>query len=569
MKPWQRVQGLRGPPFSVDSADCQDQHEAIPDSISSSFTSSKAEGAARPDSDERAFGSGPDVSMLPNIVFAKPKQPSSRLKEADCTEERSAEEAGLSKSDASESEASEVEAQTEQEQQSQRSWWAQFFLLKRLQTPGASTLCVALARMGLQDTDVPSVTASLDRLLEDLRGERLDALTEGSASMRRPPVRVLLEVDLSDNCISDPGAVFLFRWLLMRRKEVRCRVIRLARNRLGDTSLEWLAAVICAQHSAIEEIHLTQNAVTASGAAQLLLALALHPFEAYPWLDRRGLFAPVWLSLDQNKIQESAGLLGRLRLRAGLRAVCTDGPQRKCSFNEAPHVQLGSSFLGSVSRSKPSVLPLALEKVCAGGSWPPLPEIERPLPRLPATSSSSSQSFRVAPAQTFRRELLVDEEEGAGLQLETVTQGLRICEITDVPGQPGLRTEDVIVAVDGLPLWWSACEHDAKEADSAGPEEGESDDDAPSARFRARFRRGARLDVFRQKAPDVPQVRQQPAPAMAGRRARFCCPVCWDTFDRWNDCLQHLRELGHEPEPPPDKRVEEAAACLRRWMSGS
>ncbi|CAE6962247.1 C1QTNF9, partial [Symbiodinium sp. KB8] len=426
------------------------------------------------------------------------------------------------------------------------------------------------------DTDLPSVTASLDRLLEDLRGERLDTLAESSESLHRPPVRALLEIDLSDNSISDPGAVFLFRWLLRRRKEVRCRAIRLARNKLGDASMEWLAALICAQHSAIEEIHLSQNRITGSGAGQLLLSLALHPFEAYPWLDKRGLFAPAWVSLDQNNVQESAGLLGRLRLRAGLRAVCTDGPQRKSSFNEAPHVQLGSNFLSSVaSRSKPSVLPLALEKVCQGGSWPPLPETEKPLPYLPRTTSKSSLSL-MAP-QTFRRELLVDEEEGAGLHLETVTEGLKICEIAEVPGQPGLRTDDIIVAVDGLPLWWSACEHDPKakaprqESGESEVKDAESDDDAPSARFRARFRRGARLDVFRQKAPEAaPAPMRQPilrAQVGSRRAARFCCPICWDSFDRWNDCLQHLRELGHEPEPPPDQRREEAAACLRRWMS--
>ena len=303
--------------------------------------------------------------------------------------------------------------------------------------------------------------------------------------------------------------------------------------------------------------------------------MALHPFEAYPWLDKRGLFAPAWVSLDQNNVQESAGLLGRLRLRAGLRAVCTDGPQRKSSFNEAPHVQLGSNFLSSVaSRSKPSVLPLALEKVCQGGSWPPLPETEKPLPYLPRTTSKSSLSL-MAP-QTFRRELLVDEEEGAGLHLETVTEGLKICEIAEVPGQPGLRTDDIIVAVDGLPLWWSACEHDPKakaprqESGESEVKDAESDDDAPSARFRARFRRGARLDVFRQKAPEAaPAPMRQPilrAQVGSRRAARFCCPICWDSFDRWNDCLQHLRELGHEPEPPPDQRREEAAACLRRWM---
>ena len=118
----------------------------------------------------------------------------------------------------------------------------------------------------VQDTDLPSVTASLDRLLEDLRGERLDT-AESSESLHRPPVRALLEIDLSDNSISDPGAVFLFRWLL-RRKEVRCRAIRLARNKLGDASMEWLAALICAQHSAIEEVHLSQNHITGSGAPQ-------------------------------------------------------------------------------------------------------------------------------------------------------------------------------------------------------------------------------------------------------------------------------------------------------------
>ena len=195
--------------------------------------------------------SGPDVSMLPPSVFKKTEIPMpSAARDLDPS--------------GSESEASDGESQAEC-----RSWWAQFFRLRCLQTPGAASLCVSLARMGLQDADLPSVTASLDRLLEDLRGERLDALAESSENLHRPPVRVLLEVDFSDNGISDSGAAFLFRWLLRRRKEVRCRIIRLARNKLGDASLEWLAALICAQHSAIEEMHLAQNAITASGAAQL------------------------------------------------------------------------------------------------------------------------------------------------------------------------------------------------------------------------------------------------------------------------------------------------------------
>lgn len=218
------------------------------------------------------FGSGPDVSMLPSSVFEKPKRVDEPGTEAEAPHRGDRPRSGVTSSEGSEDESQE---------HNQRSWWAQFFRLRLLQTPGAASLCVPLARMGLQDTDLPSVTASLDRLLEDLRGERLDTLAESSESLHRPPVRALLEIDLSDNSISDPGAVFLFRWLLRRRKEVRCRAIRLARNKLGDASMEWLAALICAQHSAIEEIHLSQNRITGSGAGQLLLSLALHPFEAY------------------------------------------------------------------------------------------------------------------------------------------------------------------------------------------------------------------------------------------------------------------------------------------------
>lgn len=31
------------------------------------------------------------------------------------------------------------------------------------------------------------------------------------------------------------------------------------------------------------------------------------------------------------------------------------------------------------------------------------------------------------------------------------------------PGQPGLRVNDLLVAIDGLPLWWHACQHDLVE----------------------------------------------------------------------------------------------------------
>eukprot|EP00931_Biecheleriopsis_adriatica_P056724 TRINITY_DN33632_c0_g1_i1.p1 TRINITY_DN33632_c0_g1~~TRINITY_DN33632_c0_g1_i1.p1 ORF type:complete len:1533 (-),score=326.19 TRINITY_DN33632_c0_g1_i1:27-4625(-) len=464
----------------------------------------------------------------------------------------------------------------------QRSWWSQFFQLRCLPTAGAATLRVSLSRMKLRDADMPSLTAALELLLEDLRGEL------GTAGLR-VPLRILMELDLSDNRISDSGTVWLVRWLLRRWREVRCRAIRLARNRLGNTSLEWLAALIQCQHSAVEEIHLTKNkAITDVGAATLLLSIALHPHEAYPWLDRNGRFAPAWVNLDQNSIQDPSSVLARLKLRAGLRAVCNDGPQRGSSFMEAPHLQLGAGFLRVQPQRGTSasgdVLPLSLEKVCTGGPWPPLQELPKPVPPSRQTRSPQTGSPQLPPTQTFRRELLVDEEEGAGLQLETINEGLRVDEIMSFPGQPGLRTGDIIVAADGLPLWWIACEFDELEEPEEGPsaernsqEAEESDDDVQSARFRARFRRGARLDVLRQQPSKTTgsisgTAGRGPAPLQGGRRPRFCCPVCWDSFDRWNDCLQHIRELGHEPKSElqgESKRhgPEDTSTCMRRWMS--
>ncbi|CAJ1440009.1 unnamed protein product [Effrenium voratum] len=422
-----------------------------------------------------------------------------------------------------------------------RSWWSQFFHLRQLTTPGAATLTVSMARADIHDTDLTSLTAALDRMLAVLR--------EASESDTRAPVRVLAEFDLSDNTISDAGAVWLFRWLMQRQREVRCRAIRLGNNQLTDASLEWLAALIRQQHSAIEEIHLASNRITSSGCAFVLLALALHPLEAYPWLDRAGRFAPCWLDLQQNALQDSGSLLARLRLRAGLRAKAALagaarglGASRRPHFQEAPHALLPG--LDSEKSNNSMVLPLALEKVCSSGAWPALPELAKP-----AVQASEVPQSSKAPAHTVRRNLMVDEEEGAGLELETLPQGLRVCEILEVPGQPGLHVGDTIVAVDGLPLWSHACAHDERR------EEDEEDDAAPAdCRFRERFRMGARLDVVK------PLLQRR-------KNARFCCPVCWDCFDRWHDCLKHLREFGHEPPDRPARGTLEASACIRHWMA--
>lgn len=50
-------------------------------------------------------------------------------------------------------------------------WWAQFFHMKHGFGLGVASLKVSLARLDLSDTDLPSLTAALEKLLQHLRDE--------------------------------------------------------------------------------------------------------------------------------------------------------------------------------------------------------------------------------------------------------------------------------------------------------------------------------------------------------------------------------------------------------------
>eukprot|EP00930_Biecheleria_cincta_P036770 TRINITY_DN2519_c1_g1_i1.p1 TRINITY_DN2519_c1_g1~~TRINITY_DN2519_c1_g1_i1.p1 ORF type:complete len:1371 (-),score=221.24 TRINITY_DN2519_c1_g1_i1:278-4390(-) len=474
----------------------------------------------------------------------------------------------------------------------QRTWWVQFFELYCMETPGAGILRVTIVNICLQDADMPSLTASLDQLLIYLRHDSITRIVDDCTGCHNAPLRLLLDLDLSKNEVSDSGAVWLFEWLLQRQREVRCRKLSLACNRIGDPSLEWLAAVIRSQPSAIEELHLSNNqAITCAGAASVFVAVALHPDDAYPLLDEQGLFRPAFVDFGQCSIHEPGSLLARLRLRAGLMFTHGSGPDSNgpsknafssLSFAQTPHVCIRDNLLSAKSSEwqshrVPAALPAELEKVCTGRPWPRLPDLPSPLltePALQQTGVSSrysaSQSHRTS---ILRAELMIDEEEGAGLQLETTTEGLEVCEIMEIPGQPGLETHDIIRSIDGLPLWWEACKDDRELPDETASKktttdgEDKDDFDPQFARFGARFRLGARLDVIRRRGASLTQA------VKARSLSRFRCPDCSQGFDRWGECLQHIKDTGHEPRQKAvqgsqvKNPCEDASACIRRWMS--
>jgi len=367
-------------------------------------------------------------------------------------------------------------------------------------------------------------------------------------------LRVMLELDMSDNNIGDSGAICLCQWLLAHRQEVRCRVLRLSRNAIGDDALEWLAQVSSSQDSAIEVLHLSHNHVTESGAIALLLSIATHPSEAYPCLNRNGLFAPAVINLDGNSICKPEALFAQLQTHVGLRA-CLEETYTVCTrrYTACPHVHAPGLVCADTLRkhaahaaSLSTDLFRRIEEVHSGGRRDP--------PAIVGVLALSEQQLAdtgggtwgsMLRKQTHRCTLYVDEEFGAGLELEPVDEGLRVVEVFDYPGQTGLQSDDLIVAIDTWPLCARAC----------------PGDDEQNCRFGRHFRHGACLDVQRcqrsRKAPTLGKTTMQ----------RFRCPRCSEGFTTWQPCLRHLRETGHGPPLKSGARAEDPAACARRWMN--
>jgi len=119
--------------------------------------------------------------------------------------------------------------------------------------------------------------------------------------------------------------------------------------------------------------------------------------------------------------------------------------------------------------------------------------------------------------------LFVDEDEGAGLELSAVEEGLHIDEIYDVPGQQGLHVGTLIVAVDGVPVDEKTC----------GSKESQE------ARFTELLHHGARVSVVEQRTSST--LPSEPEDDCT----RFRCPDCFLGFQAWVPCLHHLRVSGH------------------------
>lgn len=120
-------------------------------------------------------------------------------------------------------------------------------------------------------------------------------------------------IDFSENKFTVAGAKALFA--LFEKHVVRCEVLRLTANNLGNEALRCIAKYLTAFSQApVLEIHLSRNPkITAEGVKWFIGCLSIHP--AYPvWHSESQRFMPMQLSVENAKVKGEAGL--RLLLSA-------------------------------------------------------------------------------------------------------------------------------------------------------------------------------------------------------------------------------------------------------------
>jgi len=368
---------------------------------------------------------------------------------------------------------------------SRASWWDRWFSVQHERA--VSIVKTRCRGSGLRDADVLQLCLALGGLLLHAVGHE------------RPAV---LDLDISENHLTDKGGVLLMRKLLefavWHGGGLRLRVLKLFKNQLSDATLEHLAQLVTKQPEAIEEIHLSHNLITQHGAAALLVAIACHPFRNYPQSTSLGP-CPCWVRMERNLIVDVNGLLHS-----------AEQPPIQLSWCSAPRGKKGSNcssyYCSAVAEGKlPQVHLFCFQEQSEGAErgqskaqesirffgnlatqgWPSSAEdaaLSTPKPTAAAEAvarpdKTSDEEYPKKEANLRTVILKVDEEKGAGLELEPSLYGMVVTGLEEEPGQPGMKVGDVITRIDGVLLW------------------GIADEDVLETEFGGHFRDGVHLEV--------------------------------------------------------------------------
>jgi len=157
-------------------------------------------------------------------------------------------------------------------------------------------LAISMAEVGLGDAGVAEWCAWMDqRLMYEQPGGN-NMKTKFKAS----------NVDFSENKLGVAGVKALCA--LLEKHRVRCDVLRLTGNAMGNEGMRYVAKYLtCFGQPAASELHVSRNArVTGEGIKWLLGSLAMHP--AYPiWSSETNRYVPLWIRAESAKVRGDAG----------------------------------------------------------------------------------------------------------------------------------------------------------------------------------------------------------------------------------------------------------------------
>lgn len=157
-------------------------------------------------------------------------------------------------------------------------------------------------------------------------GRYLDKLLEGDGT------EITANVELAENSIGNVGMTAVLDAL--ENAKTHCKIIKLYKNRLGDEAGVRLARFLIAQTSAVEEVHLSHNALTMKSLVALCMALGKHA--AYPALGRTRFHVPCWLRVEHNNIARPLETCEALR-RDGDVTICTAEDRNNCGPWKCQH----------------------------------------------------------------------------------------------------------------------------------------------------------------------------------------------------------------------------------------
>lgn len=134
--------------------------------------------------------------------------------------------------------------------------------------------------------------------------------------------------------LTSSGLVSLLEVFEKHRKYLQVKALKLFQNLIEDRGIACLARLLYAQSEAIEEVHFFDNRITTEGVLDLLLALALHPDKAYPWVNRHEKCQPVWAKFEGNKISCSAtNIEGLVKRIVPSFSICVGDDRSLCGPN--------------------------------------------------------------------------------------------------------------------------------------------------------------------------------------------------------------------------------------------